>query len=100
MINDLPTTVIGVMHAALRIPLCNSLKEKRSILKPCLHYLQDHFKLAAAEVGDQDIWRSSVLAAVAVSSDKIFVEQVLQQACKYLEGRPDFEVVDLQVEFL
>jgi hypothetical protein len=88
------------MHVALHIPLCNSLKEKRSALKPCIHYLQDHFKLAVAEVGDHDIWRSAVLAAVAVSRDKVFIEQALGQAQKYLEGRPDVQVVDLKIEIL
>ena len=98
--NDPPTTVVGLMHVALRIALCNSLKEKRSALKPCIHYLQDHFKLAVAEVGDQDIWRSAVLAVVAVSGDKRVVEQMLRQAQNYLEGHPNVEVVDLDVEIL
>ena len=97
---DTPTTVIGVMHAELRLAVCGSLKEKRSVLRPCIHTLQDEYKLAVAEVGDQDIWRSAILAVAAISGDKVFVERALQNAQRYLETRPDFEVIDLQVEIL
>lgn len=97
---DIPTTIIGIMHVEFHIPMCNSLKEKRSVIRPIIHYLQDQFKLAAAEVADQDIWRSAILAMATVSSDKNVVEQVLNSARRYLEARPDIEVVDLSLEIL
>lgn len=95
---DIPTTAIGVLHAELRFSVCHSLKEKRSIIRPVIRLLQDQFKLAVAEVADQDIWRSAILAIAAISADRLVVEQTLQSALHYLEGRPDFEVIDCRVE--
>ena len=97
---DLPTTIIGVLYVALRIPLCRSLKEKRGVIKPRLHFLRSKHNLAAAEVGDQDVWRSAILAFATVSSDKNIVENTLSQVLGHFDGRPDLEVVDHGIEIL
>lgn len=88
------------MHAELSLPLCNSLKDKRSALRPCIHHLRNELNLAVAEVADQDVWRSAILAVVTVSSDKVLVENLLRQALDFLERRPDVEVTDAQMQIL
>ena len=98
--HDLPTTVVGLMHVSLHVPLCGSLKEKRSVVRPCIQHLQRHFSLAVAEVADQDVWRSAVLAVAAVSGDRSCVEQALRQAQHYLERHRDLDVVDINVELI
>jgi hypothetical protein len=97
---DLPTTVLGVMHLELRIPLCNSLKEKRSALKPCIHFLRKQWNLAVAEVGDQDVWRSAILAVATVSNDKNLVENTLREARRHVSSRNGIELLDAQIEIL
>ena len=98
--HDPPTTVVGLMHVSLHIPLCQSLKEKRSVVRPCIQHLQRHFNLAVAEVADQDVWRTAVLAVAAVSGDRTCVEQALRQARRYLERHRELEVVDLNIELI
>jgi uncharacterized protein len=98
--HDLPTTILGVMHVELRIPLCNSLKEKRSVLKPCIHFLRKQWNLAVAEVGDQDVWRSAILAVATVSNDRNLVENTLREARDYFYSRNGIEVLDAQTEIL
>ena len=98
--HDAPTTIVGLMHAELRLPACNSLKDKRSVLRPCLHRLRNDLNLAVAEVGDQDVWRSAILAVVAVSADKTLVENLLREALDILDARHDLEVADAQVQIL
>jgi uncharacterized protein len=98
--HDLPTTIVGLLHVALRIPVCNSLKEKRSVVKPCIHHLRRELNLAVAEIGDQDVWRSAVLAMTTVSNDKTVVESTLREAREYLDRRHDLEVVDVNAEIL
>lgn len=98
--HDTPTTVLGLLHVALRIPLCSSLKEKRGVLKPRIHYLRSKFNLAVAEVGDQDVWRSAILAIATVSGEKNVVESTLAQALEYFDTRPDLEVLDHRIELV
>jgi len=98
--HDPLTTVIGLLHVVLHIPMCNSLKEKRSILRPCIQALRTKLNVAVAETGDQDIWRSAILAISTVSGDKTMVERTLDAALDLLDRRPDLEVVDSEVEML
>lgn len=98
--HDTPTTILGILHVALRIPLCRSLKEKRSVIKPRVQYLRSKFNLAVAEIGDQDKWRRAVLAVATVSNDKTVVENTLRQVREHLDRRHDLEVVDCQIEIL
>jgi uncharacterized protein YlxP (DUF503 family) len=96
--HDPPTTVVGLMHVELHIPLCNSLKEKRSALRPCIERLRSQLNLAVAEIGDQDVWRSAIVAMVSVSSDKNLVENTLNRAREYFQTRRDLELVDSCIE--
>jgi uncharacterized protein len=95
-----PSTIIGVLHVAIRLPVCHSLKEKRAIVKPVLEHLRRHFNLAVAEVDDQDIWRSAVLSIATISNDKNVVESTLRQATDYFDDRPDLEIVGHKFEIL
>jgi uncharacterized protein YlxP (DUF503 family) len=98
--HDTPTTILGLLHLALRLPHCHSLKDKRSILKPSLLYLRKQHNLSAAEVADQDQWRHAVLAFATLSTDKTIVENTLRNVRDYFDSRPDLEVTDQQVEIL
>lgn len=98
--HDTPTTLVGLLHVALRIPMCHSLKEKRSTLKSCLSRLTKQFNVSAAEVADMDVWGSAVVAVAAVANDRDRVEKVLRQVEGFWDSRPDLEVVDSQIEIL
>ena len=98
--HDTPTTIVGLLHVHVHIPLSNSLKDKRSVLRSCTNHLQREWNLSVAEVGDQDIWRSAILAMAVVSNNKLVVEQQLCQAREYLANRHDLEFVASQLEII
>jgi uncharacterized protein YlxP (DUF503 family) len=97
---DTPTIVIGILHATFLIPLCRSLKEKRSALKPCIERLRNRFNVSVAEVGDQDIWGRARIAVVSVSSDRTVVENILQQIESVLARDREMELTDVSSEVL
>ena len=49
--------VVGVCTVQLEIFGNESLKGKRSVVKPILARVRDHFNVAAAEVDDLDAWQ-------------------------------------------
>lgn len=94
-------TSIGLLTLHLQLPGCNSLKEKRSIIKPILARLHREFNVSAAEVDRHDAWREAVLACVLVSSDPTQTMRVLQQVLEYVEKNwPDAPVLDQQIELI
>jgi len=90
---------LTVCVLTLALPACRSLKEKRGRLAPLLAALRHRFELAAAEVGAQDAWASSIVACVAVSTDAAHNQQVLQAALSWIESHnADVEVTSTSIE--
>ncbi|MCC6586579.1 MAG: DUF503 domain-containing protein [Bryobacterales bacterium] len=69
---------IGVLTMELRIEHAHSLKEKRHVVKSLKERLRHHHNIAIAEIDYQDLWQSSLISAVTVSSSRQLAEQVLQ----------------------
>ena len=70
--------VVGVLTMELRMEHAHSLKEKRHVVKSLKDRLRHKFNVSVAEIDDQDLHNSAVLAAVTVSSSKDFAAKVLQ----------------------
>ena len=91
--------VIGACTLRLYLPGVASLKEKRAILKPLLTQLRRTFDIAAAEVDHHDVWQSSAVALVAVSTESGHVYAVLENAVHWVEDQyRQVEVLDWDVE--
>lgn len=83
----------------LHLPGCRSLKEKRGRLAPLLAGLRRKFELAAAEVGAQDVWASSIVACAVVSTDATHNQRVLQAALEWVSShQTEVEVSSTSVE--
>lgn len=92
---------IGQLVLHLELPGCNSLKEKRGLIKPVLARLQREFNVSVAEVDRQDTWREAVLACVVVSSSADQNMRVLQQVARFVETHwPDLTVLDENMELI
>ena len=91
---------VGVITLELRLPACHSLKEKRQILRSRKSRLRRRHNLAMAEVGYQDLWQRSLLAAVTVSGDWSVVEGVLSSVEREVETMVGGALVAAEMERL
>ena len=78
--------VVGVRRWELHLAGCQSLKDKRRIVKSLKDRLHDRFNVSAAEVDHQDLWQRAALAAAIVTGDARHAEEVLT-ACDTLVQR-------------
>ena len=78
--------VVGVLTVTLSIPEANSLKDKRKVIKGLKDRLRNKFNISISEIGDQDIWRTAILALAIVSEESTFANSVLSKAQDYIEG--------------
>ena len=70
--------VVGVLTLELRIEHAHSLKDKRQVVKSLKDRLRHKFNVSVAEIDDQDLHNSAVIAAATVSSSRDFAQKVLQ----------------------
>lgn len=92
------------MHALalrvdLRIPLVNSLKEKRGVLRRLQTGLRK-FDVAVAEVDFQDAHRRAALGVAMVSGSSHQLERVRHGVERWLDSQPEIEVLSIEVGYL
>ena len=90
---------IGVCKIKLYLPECQSLKEKRSVVKSLIARLRNRFNIAIAEIEALDVHQSTVLGAVSVANDIKHVQRIVAQIVKFIEKNPSVVVVDYETEF-
>ncbi|MFZ2488730.1 MAG: DUF503 domain-containing protein [Anaerolineae bacterium] len=93
--------VIGIVTIELHIPLNDSLKGKRSVIKPILARLRSEYNVSVAEVDHQDMLRSAVLGVACISSDKDYAHGLLMKVVDSVQRwRLDAELVDYDIELI
>jgi uncharacterized protein YlxP (DUF503 family) len=91
---------VGVITLELRMDDARSLKDKRHYVKGLKDRLRAKFNVAVAEIDHQDSWQRGLVAAVTVSPDQAFAEQVLQSVEREAASVLGPLLVDVTVEWL
>jgi uncharacterized protein YlxP (DUF503 family) len=82
-----------VLSIDLHLPVCRSLKQKRTAIKPILVGVRQRFAVAAAEVDHQDRHQRARLGVAAVAASAGHVEDVLDEVERFVWSRPDVEIL-------
>ena len=92
--------VVGSMEVSLRMEVMRSLKEKRRPRQMLLSKLRHRFKLAAAEVDDQDTWDMLTIGIATCGPHRGPVERALRDAVDWIAstgvGEIAFERLELE----
>jgi uncharacterized protein len=70
-----------------------SLKEKRSVIRPLLAELKRRFDVSVAEVGDHGQYRRSQVGAGLVAADRAHLVEVLTAVERFVAARPEIELL-------
>ncbi|HET7559943.1 MAG TPA: DUF503 domain-containing protein [Limnochordia bacterium] len=90
--------VVGVLSLTLCIPAAHSLKDKRQVVQSLIDGLHARYRVAVAEVGDQDLHQRAVIACAVVSNSPQHVQSVLQRVLNRVESTPTYEVTASDIE--
>ncbi|MFD1037944.1 DUF503 domain-containing protein [Virgibacillus byunsanensis] len=75
-----------------------SLKAKRSVIKPVLAKLRKELNVAVTELDYHNLWQRTKFGIVTISNDKIHAEQVVQEALRIIDTYPTLERTITNVE--
>jgi len=88
-----------VLH--IKLDACNSLKEKRSHIKPLMKKIHNQFNVSISEIDKQDIWNESVIACSLISNDRRSSESYLARLIKFVENNAkNYYLVNHTIDFL
>jgi len=88
--------LIGALELKIYLPAAFSLKDKRSVIKSLLEKTKNRFNLAAAEVGENDLWKNARIAVVTVSSSQQLIEKQLDQYLRFVEEFPGLQLLSYE----
>lgn len=92
--------VVAISTVELNIPECNSLKDKRRILKSLIHNIKNKFNVSVAEVANHEKWQRSTIGVSSVGNTKTFVNSEISKIINFIESNHNVIIVDYNLEIL
>jgi hypothetical protein len=92
--------VVGIIGWELEIYGCQSLKEKRGVLKSLKDRLRNRFNISVAETGHNDLWQRAELTACVVSTDRQHAGSVIEHLDRFVNAEPRARVIRAHRSFL
>ena len=82
------------LEVDLHIGHAQSLKDKRGVIRSIIDGARHRFHVAAAEVGDENLWQRAQLGFAAVSNTQQHTTDVIDQVSRFVWSFPEIEVLD------
>jgi len=92
---------IALLTIELYLPITNSLKEKRSVLRPLIARLRKEYNISICEADAQDQLSRAVLEVVCVSGSRALAHRQMQNVANRVESwRMDAQMIDYNIEMI
>ncbi|MCD6427019.1 MAG: DUF503 domain-containing protein [Caldisericaceae bacterium] len=91
---------IGICTVRLGIPNTFSLKDKRQVCSSLFSHIRQNFNVSVAEVSEQDSFRKSVVAIVAVNTSSKHLSKTLSKVVEFIEKDYRVMIEDYGVEII
>ncbi len=89
---------IGLLRVELRIPSCQSLKAKRSIIKRYINKLRREYNVGVAEIANHDRPYICTLGIVTIYGKNDNVDKTLQRVVTVFERSGKVQIIDYLIE--
>lgn len=90
--------IIGSCTVYLTADWCNSLKEKRMVVKSIIEKAKHKFNISIAEVDRQDVHKSIVIGFVCVTNQVRHADEIIDNVLNYIERNTDAVIDDVERE--
>lgn len=92
--------IVGLLTVELRLPECQSLKEKRMLIKSLKDKIRNTFNISVAEVDGLEKWQVATLGMAYVGTDKVHVDQALSKIVDFIDRSRQVDMIDYNTEIL
>ena len=80
---------VALLSVELFLPMSQSLKDKRMVVRSITSRVRQTFAVAVAEVGEQDTWQTAVVGVACVSNDARHADEMCQKVLAFVENNAD-----------
>lgn len=90
--------IVGVLKVTLSLEGCDSLKDKRRIVRSLVDRVRREFHVAMAEVDDLDKHRRATLGVACVSNEPSHANALLDKVLDFVETHGEASVIASELE--
>jgi len=90
---------IGLLALYIRLPGCDTLKEKRHRLKGVIERVRSKFNVSATEIGRLDSHQNSEVAVAMVSDERVVIEKVFAKVEEFFANGDGLVITDSSTEW-
>jgi len=91
---------VAALRVELHLPMAQSLKAKRSMLRPFISGLERLGSYSVAEVDHHDAWQRAAVGVAVVAPDGEGLAMHIEKVRRYLDSRLDVDVRDVTMSEL
>lgn len=91
---------IGICRIELYLPSCQSLKDKRRIIKSLIARIQNKFNVSVSELEQNDLRQKALLGIAVISNASKHSNQTLSKVVELVERETESMLVDYTLELL
>jgi uncharacterized protein len=84
---------VGALEIDLLLGDVQSLKEKRSLIRPIVAEVRRKFEVSVAEAGHLELHRRALIGVAVVAADAAHCVEVLEGCERLVVARPEVEVL-------
>ncbi|MFV1960774.1 MAG: DUF503 domain-containing protein [Acidimicrobiia bacterium] len=85
----------AALRVEIHLPTPQSLKEKRSVLRPVIEGMRRLGSFSVAEVDHHDDWQRATIGVAVVAPDGRGLDMQISKLRRYLDSRLEIEVFDV-----
>ncbi len=100
VMNKQPTAHIAFTTIELLIPLADSLKSKRRVVKSLKDRIRNRFNASVAEIAYLEEWQRSVIGVTMIGNERRHLEQGHSAISRLLEEVGDIQLLEVRMEWL
>ncbi|HSB88246.1 MAG TPA: DUF503 domain-containing protein [Ilumatobacteraceae bacterium] len=82
------------LEVDVHITHAQSLKDKRGVIRSIVDGARHRYHVAAAEVGDQNLWQRAQIGFAAVSGTQQHTVELIDQVSRFVWSFPEINVLD------
>ena len=82
------------LEVDLHIAHAQSLKDKRGVIRSIVDGARRRYHVAAAEVGDENVWQRAQLGFAAVSNSQQHTTELIDEVSRFVWSFPEIAVLD------
>ena len=92
--------VVGLLQVEIHLPLAQSLKDKRSVVKSLKDQIRGRFNVSVAEVDPTELWQRATVGLSTVGESRVFVDRILDDVTEWIRSTRLVELIRVEREYV